>query len=126
MARILTIVAAVVALVIVLLMLRSGRFREKYALLWLALGFVTLVMAVFPPLLHLIAGWAGVEVPAHLIFAVSVVLLGGVAIHLSWELSTLESETRALSEQIAILSAEVHELQDGRDTEQASHSDSGD
>ena len=109
MARILTIVATIAALIIIILMLRSGRLREKYALLWFALGIVTLVMAVFPPLLHLIAIAVGVQVPANLIFAVSIVLLGGVAIHLSWELSILEGETRVLSEQIAILSAESYE-----------------
>jgi hypothetical protein len=109
-ARILTIVATVGALVLVFLMLRSGRLREKYALLWLALGVITLVFAVFPSVLHWLAGLAGVQVPANLVFAMSIVLLGGVAIHLSWELSVLEDETRVLSEEVAILRADVDEL----------------
>jgi hypothetical protein len=114
-ARILTIVAAVVALLVLFLMLRSGRLREKYALLWLALGVVTLVLAVFPGLLRGIADLAGVAVPSNLIFALSIVLLGGVAIHLSWELSVLEDETRTLSEEVAILRADVAELRERAD-----------
>jgi hypothetical protein len=114
-ARILTIVAAVAALLVLFLMLRSGRLREKYALLWLALGVVTLVLAVFPGLLRAIADLAGVAVPANLIFALSIVLLGGVAIHLSWELSVLEDETRTLSEEVAILRADVAELRERAD-----------
>lgn len=113
MARLVAIGVTLFTLVSILQMLRSGRLREKYAFLWLTLGIVTLVLALFPALLYAISGWLGFVVPANLLFSVSIVLLGGVAIHLSWELSNLESETRRLSEELALLRAQMADLTGG-------------
>ena len=96
--------------VIVLVMLRRRKLREKYAVLWLLVGGGALVLAGWPHLLALVAGWLGVEVPANLLFAMSIVLLMGVSLHLSWELSMVEDETRVLAEEVAILETAVRDL----------------
>lgn len=96
--------------VIVLVMLRRRKLREKYAVLWLLVGGGALILAGWPHLLALVAGWLGVEVPANLLFAMSIVLLMGVSLHLSWELSMVEDETRVLAEEVAILESAVREL----------------
>lgn len=96
--------------VIVLIMLRRRKLREKYAVLWLLVGGGALILAGWPHLLALVAGWLGVEVPANLLFALSIVLLMGVSLHLSWELSMVEDETRVLAEEVAILETAVREL----------------
>ncbi len=96
--------------VIVLVLLRRRKLREKYAVLWLLVGGGALILAGWPHLLALVAGWLGVEVPANLLFAMSIVLLMGVSLHLSWELSMVEDETRVLAEEVAILETAVRDL----------------
>lgn len=96
----------------VLLMLREGKLREKYAVLWLVVGGLTIVLGFFPSLLDFAASLVGVRVPANLLFALSIVLLVGVGLHVSRELTILEDETRILAEEVALLRASVAKLSD--------------
>lgn len=104
------IVFALLVLVIIVALLLRRQLREKYALLWLVIGLVLLTLALFPGLLIGLSDLLGVEVPSNLIFALSIVLLVGVALHLSWELSRAEDEVRRLAEEVAILRADVEAL----------------
>lgn len=99
---------AIVALV--LEMLRRKKLREKYATLWLFVGALTVVLAAFPQLLSIAAELVGVQLPSNLLFILSILLLLGVCLHLSWELSGLEEETRTLAEEVAILRAQVEKI----------------
>lgn len=99
---------AVLATIASLLLRR--RLREKYAILWLIIGAAILILAIFPGLLIGMSKLLGVEIPSNLIFALALVLLVGVALHLSWELSLAEDEVRRVAEEIAILRADVEGL----------------
>ena len=112
MAVLAAFVFSFVMVVLVLVMLRRKKLREKYAVLWLLVGGGSLVLAGWPGLLGIVAGWLGVQVPSNLLFAMSIVLLMGVALHLSWELSVVEDETRILAEEVAILEASLTQLRD--------------
>lgn len=105
---------AIVALVVE--MLRRKKLREKYAVLWLIVGVATLVLAAFPRLLNIVAEYVGVQVPSNLLFAMSILMLLGVCLHLSWEISVVEDETRTLAEEVAILRAQVEALEHARIT----------
>ncbi len=102
---------ALVMVTLVIEMVRRKKLREKYAVLWLVVGTGALVLAGFPKLLALVAGLLGVQVPANLLFAMSIVLLIGVCLHLSWELSMVEDETRILAEEVAILRVSLERLE---------------
>lgn len=97
----------------VLLMLRVGKLREKYAVLWLVVGGLTIVLGLFPSMLDFAASMVGVRVPANLLFALSIVLLVGVGLHVSRELTILEDETRILAEEVALLRSSVARLSGG-------------
>lgn len=94
----------------VLLMLRVGKLREKYAVLWLVVGGLTIVLGLFPSMLDFAASVVGVRVPANLLFALSIVLLVGVGLHVSRELTILEDETRILAEEVALLRSSIARL----------------
>jgi len=118
------IALAVLILVIVTWMLLVRALREKYAIIWLTIGFATLVLGVFPGLLAWVASALGVALPSNLIFAMAILLLLGVALHLSWELSRAEEEVRRLAEEAAISRAgleaveiRVRELENRRSSE---------
>ena len=105
----LAVVLALAFLVLVVLLLRGRRIREKYAAIWLVLGTAVVVLALFPRLAFWLAGVAGVEQPSNLLFAVGSAVLLAVCIQLSSEISSLEEETRTLAEEIALLRLEVHD-----------------
>lgn len=101
-ATIFSLVVALVVVVLVLRLLRSRQLREKYAVLWIVVGTSTVVLAIFPGLLQAVSGALGFAVPSNLLFLLGILLLLGVALHLSLELSILEDETRVLAEESAI------------------------
>lgn len=108
---------ALLIVVVIFEMLRRKVLREKYAALWLVVGLATLVLAAFPQLLAAIAQALGVQVPSNLLFALSILLALGVCLHLSWEISVVEDETRVLAEEAAILRADLERLEARLDAE---------
>lgn len=114
-----SLVFSILMVVAVLVMLRNGRLREKYAILWLVIGGLTIILGLFPRLLNWAASVVGVVVPSNLLFALSIVLLAGVSLHVSRELTILEDETRILAEEVAILRSSVEQLQRGTPSNQA-------
>jgi hypothetical protein len=94
---------------VVIEMLRRKKLREKYATLWLVVGTGTLILAAFPRLLNIVSSLVGVQLPSNLLFIISILLLLGVCLHLSWEISVVEDETRILAEEVAILRALIEQ-----------------
>lgn len=97
--------------IVVLVTLRAGRMREKYAALWLIVGFAILIVTLWPGLLTWLATLLGVQLPSNLLFFLAILLLLGVSLHLSWEASELEEETRVLSEEVALLDERLRRLE---------------
>ena len=91
-------------------MLRRKKLREKYAIWWLVVGIATLVLAAFPQLLDYVAQAVGVQLPSNLLFILSILMLLGVCLHLSWEILVVEEETRALAEEVAILRIQIERI----------------
>lgn len=104
------LIGSLLILVGIFELLRRRQLSEKYAVLWLVVGVLLLVLTVFPSLLAAVTHALGVGLPSNLLFFVGIVFLVGVCLHLSWELSRLESESRKLAEDVAILRLEVREL----------------
>ena len=104
------LVGSVLILAGIVELLRRRQLGEKYAVLWLVVGLVLLVFTVFPNLLPSLAAGVGIAIPTNLLFFVGLVFLVGVVLHLSWEVSRLENETRKLAEDLAILQLEVSEM----------------
>lgn len=109
------ILLAVAMLGLVVWMLLTRRLREKYAVMWLMIGVVVLALGLFPQLLLGLTTLLGVQVPANLLFALAIVLLLGVSLHLSWELSQAEDEIRRSAEEHAILRANLERIKERLD-----------
>lgn len=87
----------------VLEMLRRRQLKEKYAVLWVLVACGSMLLAAFPGLLDRVAELLSVADPPNLLLFGAVVGLLFVCLHLSWETSRLEDETRTLAEEVALL-----------------------
>ena len=65
---------------------------------------------VAPALLQMLAHLLGFQVPSNFLFLLAILLLLGVSLHLSLEISRLEDETRVLAEHVAILDLMLSKL----------------
>jgi hypothetical protein len=107
---ILTGVTALLLIVFIFELLRRRQLREKYAVLWLIVGLVTLPFGFFPESVDTVTGHLGVKNGASLVLFLAVVFLLLVCIHLSWEASQLEDETRTLAEEVALIRTEMRDM----------------
>lgn len=101
---------AIIMLAVVFTMLLTRRLREKYAALWIVIAVAMLLLGLFPQLILGLTSLLGVVLPANLLFAMAILLLLGVSLHLSWELSQAEDEIRRAAEELAIVRADHDEL----------------
>jgi hypothetical protein len=107
-------VGACVALVVFLVvLLRTRRLREKYAITWIVVGIGMCVFGAFPGTVASLARVVGVQTPSNLLFAMASIVLLLVCIQLSAEITTLEEETRTLTEEVALLRFDVERLAAG-------------
>jgi len=102
----LTSITALIVLGLILELLRRRQLREKYAFLWMSVGLVVLILGFLPRLLDSVADMLGVASGVSLVLFLGVIFLLLVSIHLSWEVSRLEEETRTLAEEIALIRTE--------------------
>ncbi|MDO3705801.1 DUF2304 domain-containing protein [Micromonospora echinaurantiaca] len=96
-------------------LLRRRQLREKYGMLWLGVLLVVIPLSLFPRLLDSVAGMLGVASGVSLVLFLGIVFLLLVCVHLSWEVSALEEETRTLAEDFALLRAEIAAERAARD-----------
>ena len=99
------LILSVLVCAFVIVQVRHQRMKERYAALWLIIGAVIIVLGAFPSLLNGVADFVGVALPVNLLFLLSILLLMGVSLHLTLELSRLSEKTRILAEEVAILKA---------------------
>ena len=108
---VLGLIGSLITLTLLFELMRRRRLREKYAVFWVVVALVTLVIAVFPATLTTAADLVGVKVPANLLFFGASMLLLGVSIHQSYELGRLEERTRTLAEEVGLLRMEIDPTQ---------------
>lgn len=107
--------AACLGLVVFLVvLLRTRRLREKYAISWIVVGLGVCVFGAFPGAVAALADVVGVETPSNLLFALALIVLLLVCIQLSAEITTLEEETRTLAEEVALLRLDLERLAGSR------------
>ena len=116
-ATILAIITSLVTLIFIIDLLRRGVLKEKYAVLWLIVAGTALILAVFPGLLRAVTDLLGVEIPANLLFFVTLVVLVLVSVQLSYELSRHEAQIRRLAEEVALQQDDLDSLRKRLDRE---------
>jgi hypothetical protein len=91
----------------ILSLVRRRTLRSKYALLWVAVGFLLLAFAIVPGVLVPISRAVGIQYEPATFFLAAIAFLFVIVVHFSWELSRLEDRTRTLAEEVALLRAAI-------------------
>ncbi|HTI28144.1 MAG TPA: DUF2304 domain-containing protein [Kutzneria sp.] len=105
------IIGSLIVLGLIVELLRRRQLSEKYAVLWLVIGAIILVLTfIGRGNLSALTTALGFTLASNLLFFLAIVFLLGVTLHLSWEVSRSEDESRKLAEDLAILRLEVEQL----------------
>ena len=112
-ANIFFLLIVVVMEVLVLAQVRNQKMKEKYAALWLIVGVIMIVLALFPKLLDALSRLVGIETPVNLLFLLAIIMLMGISLHLTLAISKITDDMRTLAEEVAILKALQRQPQGG-------------
>ena len=103
-------IASLALVLVVLELIRKGRLRERYALLWLATGLVLLVLSLWRSGLNTIADWVGVTgYPPAVLFAVATLFILLVLLDYSTVISRLSDQNTVLAQRLALLELRLQE-----------------
>ncbi|KRE62288.1 DUF2304 domain-containing protein [Nostocoides sp. Soil756] len=91
-------------------LVRRRYVRGRLALAWVVLGFLSVVFALFPQALGWAARTLNVQVPLNLVLFSGVLFLLVISMQLANEVGRLESRTRRLAEEVAILGSRLSAL----------------
>lgn len=105
--QLIAVVGGVLFLVFIVELIRGGRLKEGYALLWITISAATLAFALFPELLAALAQAFGIAYAPAAFFLVLVSGLYVLAIHFSLLLHRYDRRIRSLAQEHAILKEEI-------------------
>ncbi len=108
--QLLLLVITSLMLVAIFRLVRSGKLKAKYSLLWITLGVALVALAVVPNVADRIAEDFGVYYEPALFFVVGIGFLLLVVIHFSYELSRMENRVRTLTEETTLIRNELAHL----------------
>ena len=108
--KVLAITGSAAVLFLVLELIRRGRLKERYSLLWLFSGVVMLVLSLSRELLEFIARQVGIFYPPSLLFLVAFIFLLLITRHFSAVISGLSEKNKRLTQEIALLRQALDEV----------------
>jgi hypothetical protein len=108
--KLLAITGSASLLFLVLELIRRGRLKERYSLLWLFSGVVMLILSLSRELLEYIARQVGIFYPPSLLFLVAFIFLLLITLHFSAVISGISEKNKRLAQDIALLRQTLDEL----------------
>lgn len=97
-------------LLLVIWLIREGRLREKYALLWLFTSFIIIAMAVSRHALETMAVAVGIFYPPSLLFLLGLLFLLLVNIGYGASISRLSESNHRLVQELALLKKNLEDI----------------
>jgi len=114
--KILAIAGSATLLFLVLELIRRGRLKERYSLLWLFSGIVLLVLSLSRSLLEYFSRMIGIYYPPSLLFLIAFVFLLLITLHFSAVISGLSEKNKRLTQELALLRQSLDDLDRSRRT----------
>lgn len=100
--RILLISLSILALGYIIRKIRFSKMQIEYALFWIVLSILFIILAVFPSIAYWVTEMLGVMSTANLIFLVIIGILLVKVFMMTIEISVLENKVRDLVQQLGI------------------------
>ena len=103
--------SSLVIFAVVIELIRTGRLRERYALLWLATAVVILVFGLWRDGLDELSDALGIAYPPNALFVLAMAFVLLLLLHYSTVISKLYDRTTTLTQRLAILEERIRELE---------------
>jgi len=107
MSRILSIGISFLFFFLIIELTKRKKLKEQYALLWLIIGVMIFIFAVFDKMLFGIANFLGIKTPinAMIFFGIFYILL--INLHFSLVISNLSEQVKKLAQKLALFEQKI-------------------
>jgi hypothetical protein len=107
--RVFLLLFSAVFLYIIFRSVARGRLQLKYALMWIVVGIVLIVSALFPGIVSLFSELLGFHVASNMVFMIAIVLILAVCLSLTMIVSWQSRDIRVLIERVSLLEKKLGE-----------------
>jgi hypothetical protein len=105
--KVLAITGSGVVLLAVIELIRRGKLKERYSLLWLLAGMVLLLLSASRDALDYVSHIVGIFYPPSFLFLVAFLFLLLITMHFSVVISGLTDKSKKLAQELALLREEI-------------------
>jgi hypothetical protein len=107
--KIMAIVGCGSGLIVIVELIRRGRLKEKYSLLWLFAGTILLIFSSSRYLLEYVSALVGIYYPPSFLFLLAFLFLLLITLHFSSVISGLSEKNKKMAQELALLRQEMME-----------------
>lgn len=108
--QIISVLGSLAVMLFVFQLIRRGKLREEYALIWFGASLALIAVSFWRGSLELAARLAGIAYPPSVLLLGVIVLGFALAMHYSISLSRLAEQNKRLAQELAILRHQVEQL----------------
>lgn len=108
--KVLAVAGSALVMIVVVELIRRGRLKEKYSLLWLLAGGILLIFSSSRALLNFISKVLGIYYPPSFLFLLAFLFLLLITLHFSVVISGLSEKNKQLAQELALLRQEMREM----------------
>jgi hypothetical protein len=101
--RVVAVLATIGLLILVFDLVRRRRLLERYALVWMAVTVLLLVLSAWADLLDRVASAIGISYPPSALFAAAFGFVIVLLLHFSVAVSRLTDQSKILAQRVALL-----------------------
>lgn len=116
--RIIIAVIVCVGIVYIINLIRKNRLELKYALSWIAVAIMVLILDCFPAMMENMAEVLGITSPVNMMFFIGFLFSLVIILTLTVAVSIAAGSVKRLNQKIALLDKRIENLEKDREKEQ--------
>ncbi|HEU4963982.1 MAG TPA: DUF2304 domain-containing protein [Bacilli bacterium] len=115
-----SILFSIFFVIFVLSLVRRRKLREQYSIMWLILGFVTVLVSLKTNWLEALATYLGIYYAPSLLFLIALLFCFAYLLHLTLVISKLSDRVVRLTQELALTQRTAHQEQEQESDEKLS------
>lgn len=104
------IVVCVILLLLLLNMIKKYELQLKYAILWLFVVVVMLIISIVPQLASLLADAIGFKTPSNFVFLIGILSIFVIMFSMTLAISSMSMKLRQVSQKVGLLEYQLSHL----------------
>lgn len=120
--QLIVIICMVIAIAYIVYLTSKKKIDFKYALVWILVASVILILTVFPVLLVTVTGLFGIATPVNMLFFLGFIFVLIIIFTLSRTVSELSDKVKKISQELAILRKDALHKETDSNADEKSHS----